>query len=176
MAVTCIKKNMRTPLLPDEIESLKKEKKTGKIFGSSVGLLIGVAAIAFAVTEKYPHWVLFITLSAIVAFVVAYFLSMWINRKVNKDLWGGEKEIKIETIINKEQVDEPITNLSETGSFAESPSYISSEIVSQRHYFLIGEDLIEVEKDVYLKVEAGEHVKVHIAPNSGLIFKVDLID
>ena len=167
---------MKTPLLPSEIEALKKEKRTGKIFGASVGLLLGIAAIAFVLTEKYPEWIVFIAIAVVIAFIVGYFLSMWINRKVNKDLKLGEKEIKEEVIIDKEQVDEPIANLSETGSFAENPAFIASEIGSQKHYFLIGEDLIEVEKEVYQKVEPGEHVRVHIAPYSGLIFKVDLID
>ena len=174
MAVTCSKKNMKTQLLPSEIEDLKKEKRTDKIFGASVGLLLGIAAIAFVLTENTPHWFIFMTISVAIAFTVGYFLSMWINRKVNKDLWAGEKEIKVEKIISKEQVDELISNLSETGSFTDNPAFISSEIGSQRHYFLIGEDLIEVEKEVYQNVEPGEEVRVHIAPNSGLIFKVDL--
>jgi len=167
---------MKTPLLPAEIEALRKEKRTGKIFGASVGLLLGIAAIAFVLTEEYPYWIAYIAMAVVIAFVVGYFLSMWINRKVNKDLKLGEKEIKIEVIIDKEQVDEPISNLAETGSFAENPAFIASEIGTQKHYFLIGEDLIEVDKDVYQKVETGEQVRVHIAPNSGLIFKVDLLD
>jgi len=175
MVVTCIKKEMKTPLLPTEIEALKKEKRTGKIFGGSVGLLIGIAAIAFVLTEKNPQWIAFIIIAIFGALIIGYFLSMWINRKVNMDLKLGQKEVKEEIITNKEQVDEPIANLSETGSFAENPAFIAAEIGSQKHYFLIGEDLIEVEKDVYQQVEIGEHVKVHMAPNSGLIFKVDLI-
>lgn len=175
MAVTCNKKTMKTHLLPSEIEDLKKEKRTGKIFGTSVGLLIGIASVAFVLTEKSPSWIVFIATAAAIAGLLGYLLSMWINRKVNKDLRAGEKEIKVEKIIRKEQVDEPITNLSETGSFAENPVFIASEMGSQRHYFLIGEDLIEVEKSVYQNVEPGEEVRVHIAPNSGLIFKVDLL-
>ena len=167
---------MKTPLLPSEIEALKKEKRTGKIFGASVGLLLGIGAIAFVLTENYPQWIIYIAVSSVTAFVIGYFLSMAINLKVNKDLWGGEKEIKTETITDKEQVDEPISNLSETGTFIENPPFMTSEVATQKHFFLIGEDLIEVEKEVYQKVEPGGHVKVHIAPNSGLIFKVELID
>ncbi len=167
---------MTSPLLASEIEALQKEKKTGKVFGAAIGILLAISGIAISITMGRLSAVLYISINILVGAVAGYLVSMWINRKVNADLRGGIKEIKVETITNKEQVDEPIANLSESTGLTENPSFLPTDLGTQKHYFLIGEDLIEVEKTLYQKVEKGEHVKVHMAPRSGVIFTVELVD
>ena len=167
---------MTSPLLASEIEALKKEKKTGKVFGSAIGVLLAISGIAISITMGELHYVVYILINVFVGAVIGYLVSMWINRKVNADLRTGNKEVKVETITDKEQVDEPIANLSETAGLTENPSFLPTDLATQKHYFLIGDDLIEVDKEMYQKVDKGEHIKVHMAQKSGVIFKVELLD
>jgi len=167
---------MTTALLTSEIESLKKEKKTGKVFGTAIGVLLAISGIAISITLGKLNYAFYIAINIVVGVAVSYLVSMWINRKVNADLRAGYKEIKEETITDKELEEEPIANLSESTGLTENPTFIPTDLGMQKHYFLIGDDLIEVEKTMFLKVEKGEHVKVHIAPKSGVIFKVELLD
>lgn len=162
----------------EEIGIIRKEKRMGYIFASLIlmfGFLLNLVIIFSSVVEDKNLLIIIDPLIILLSFIVCW----RVNRKFNKDLRAGIKTITTETVQKKEAIQS-----AEPGSGALFipilgnlfPKLWGQEMKGTTIFNLvIGSVSYNIEEETFAIVEEGAAVKMHFAPNSKILLKVERV-
>jgi len=165
-------------LSAEEIVIIRKEKRMGYIFASlilMIGLLLNLWIILDSAVEN--KGVLLIIDPLIV--LISYFICRLVNSNLNKDLSAGVKTIISETVQKKEarKSGEPGSGVLYIPILGDLFPKLWGQEMRMTSVFklVIGSVRYTVEEETYAKVEEGSAVKMHFAPNSKILLKVEKV-
>ena len=165
-------------LSAEEIVIIRKEKRMGYIFASLIlmfGLLLNLWIILDSAVEN--KGVLLIIDPLVV--LISYFICRLVNSDLNKDLRAGVKTIITETVQKKEaryvgEAGSGVLYIPILGDLF--PKLWGQEMrMTSVFKLVIGSVRYTVEEETYANVEEGSAVKMHFAPNSKILLKVEKV-
>ncbi|NTV19122.1 MAG: hypothetical protein HGA83_06815 [Bacteroidales bacterium] len=165
-------------LSAEEIVIIRKEKRMGYIFASLIlmfGLLLNLWIILDSAVEN--KGVLLIIDPLIV--LISYFICRLVNSDLNKDLRAGVKTIITETVQKKEaryvgEAGSGVLYIPILGDLFPKLWGLGMRMTSV-FKLVIGSVRYTVEEETYANVEEGSAVKMHFAPNSKILLKVEKV-
>lgn len=166
------------PLSNEEIVIIRREKRMGYIFAAIIlmlGLLLNLWIILDSDVEN--KGVLLIIDPLIV--LISFFVCRMINRDFNKDLRAGIKTIKEDTVQKKEaryvgEAGSGVLYIPILGDLF--PKLWGQEMkMTSVFKLVVGSVRYTVEKETFANVEEGSAVKMHFAPNSKILLKVERV-
>ncbi|NTU95519.1 MAG: hypothetical protein HGA52_05660 [Bacteroidales bacterium] len=165
-------------LSAEEIVIIRKEKRMGYIFASLIlmfGLLLNLWIILDSAVEN--KGVLLIIDPLVV--LISYFICRLVNSDLNKDLRAGVKTIITETVQKKEaryvgEAGSGVLYIPILGDLFPKLWGLGMRMTSV-FKLVIGSVRYTVEEETYANVEEGSAVKMHFAPNSKILLKVEKV-
>lgn len=166
------------PLSNEEIVIIRREKRMGYIFAAIIlmlGLLLNLVII-LSFSEENRN-ILIIVEPLII--LISYFICRLVNSDLNKDLRAGVKTIITETVQKKEaryvgEAGSGVLYIPILGDLF--PKLWGQEMrMTSVFKLVIGSVRYTVEEETYANVEEGSAVKMHFAPNSKILLKVERV-
>ena len=165
-------------LSAEEIVIIRKEKRMGYIFASLIlmfGLLLNLWIILDSAVEN--KGVLLIIDPLVV--LISYFICRLVNSDLNKDLRAGVKTIITETVQKKEaryvgEAGSGVLYIPILGDLFPKLWGLGMRMTSV-FKLVIGSVRYTVDEETYANVEEGSAVKMHFAPNSKILLKVEKV-
>lgn len=162
----------------DEIVIIRKEKRMGYIFAAIIlmlGLLLNLVII-LSFSEENRN-ILIIVEPLII--LISYFICRLVNSDLNKDLRAGVKTIITETVQKKEaryvgEAGSGVLYIPILGDLFPKLWGLGMRMTSV-FKLVIGSVRYTVEEETYANVEEGSAVKMHFAPNSKILLKVERV-
>jgi len=160
----------------EEIGIIRKEKRMGYVLAILIllfGLLLNLGIIFNPEVEHRDPLVIIDPLIILLSF----FVYWRVNRKLNKDLRAGIKTVTTETVQKKEAI-----KSAEPGSGALFipilgnlfPKLWGQEMKETTIFNLVIDSVsYNIEEETFARVEEGSAVKMHFAPNSKILLKVE---
>jgi len=166
-------------LTRENVKKLKTEKRIGFVFS---GLIIAFGALinlVIIVSNDEGGWLLpFLIALGIVG--LSYFVAFSVNRKINKDLRVGKKEIKTEIVENKAhkidyEVGSGVLYIPVLGDLF--PKLWKPKMNEYSKYILTIKGVeYDVVKEFFENVTVGETIEIHNSKYSGILLEIKRID
>jgi len=166
------------PLSGDEMVIIRKEKRMGYVFAAIIlmfGLLLNLWIILDSDVENKG---VLLIIDPLIVFI-SFFVCRMINRDFNKDLRAGIKTIQEDTVQKKEaryvgEAGSGVLYIPILGDLF--PKLWGQEMKNTTVFKLVvGSVRYTVEKETFANVEEGAAVKMHFAPNSKILLKVERV-
>ena len=166
------------PLSGDEIVIIRKEKRMGYIFASIILMLGLLLNLWIILTFSEENMNVLIVVEPLII-LLSYLICRLINSKLNKDLTAGVKTIITETVQKKEarRSGEPGSGVLYIPILGDLfPKLWGQEMrMTSLYSLVIGSVRYNVAEETFAKVEEGAAVKLHFAPNSKILLKVERV-
>ena len=161
-------------LTKKNIKTLKYEKRTGFVFSGLVIAFGALLNLGYIISNEENGWLLLLLIDlGIVG--LSYFIAFFMNRKINKDLRAGTKDVKIEKIERKKhEIDY------EAGSGALFipilgnlfPKLWGQKMKEYSKYTLVVNGVgFDVEKELFDSVVEGDLIEIHYSKYSEILLE-----
>ena len=161
-------------LTKKNIKTLKYEKRISFVFSGLVIAFGALLNLVYIVSNEEKSW-LFLLLIDLGIIGLSYFIVFFMNRKINKDLRAGTKDVKIEKIERKKhEIDY------EVGSSALFipilgnlfPKLWGQKMKEYSKYTLVVKGVgFDVEKELFDSVVEGDLIEVHSSKYSEILLE-----
>jgi hypothetical protein len=161
---------MKALLTNQDRKVLNYEKRIGYVFSGLVIIAGGFFTLFYFLLIKTEPNYLLVGLIGLGIILLAYFICSRVNRKLNRDLKAGEKEILKRAVENKTEV-----KSHEAGSgmlfipvlASLSPKLWGPKMNKANRYFIFTSDnKYEVDKEIYDDFKKGDNFYIHFAKHS----------